>query len=89
MQITVQLSDDLTQQPDPGRTALEALVIEGYRTEALTPLQARTLLGLSRFEFEGFLKQNNVMDHAYGIDDLACDLITISKWQAARKQAAS
>lgn len=88
MQITVQLPDELMQQPDPARTALEALAIEGYRTEALTPLQARTLLGLSRFEFEGFLKKNEVMDHAYGVDDLACDLITISKWQEFRKSAA-
>lgn len=79
MQITVQLSDELMQQPDPGRAALEALVIEGYRTEALTPLQARTLLGLSRFEFDGFLNKHQVWDHAYGVDDLACDLMTISK----------
>jgi len=82
MQITVELSDEVMQQPDPGRAALEALAIEGYRTEALSTLQARTLLGLSRLEFEGFLKKNNVMDHAYGVDDLACDLRAISKRRA-------
>jgi len=79
MEITVRLPDDVIQQADPGRVALEALAIEGYRTEALTPLQARTLLGLSRFEFDGFLKKHQVWDHAYGVDDLACDLMTISK----------
>jgi predicted HTH domain antitoxin len=79
MQITVTLSDELMQQPDPGRSALEALAIEGYRSEALTAFQASKLLGLSRFEFEGFLKKHQVWDHAYGVDDLACDLMTLSK----------
>jgi predicted HTH domain antitoxin len=79
MQITVQITDELIQQPDPGRAVLEALAIEGYRTEVLSPLQARTLLGLSRFEFDGFLKKHQVWDHAYGVDDLTCDLMTISK----------
>jgi hypothetical protein len=31
MRITVQLPDDLIQHPNPGREALEALSIEGYR----------------------------------------------------------
>lgn len=75
----MRLPDDVTQQPNPGRAALEALVIEGYRSEALTPLQARTLLDLSRFEFDGFLNKHEVWDHAYGVHDLACDLTTISR----------
>ena len=78
MEITVRLPDDLTQQPDPGRAALEALAIEGYRSEVLSHFQASQLLGLSRFEFDGFLKKHEVTDHAYGVDDLACDLATIS-----------
>ena len=32
MQITVDLPEDLTQHADPGREALEALTIEGYRS---------------------------------------------------------
>jgi predicted HTH domain antitoxin len=78
MKITVQLPDDLTEQSDPGRAALEALAIEGYRSEALSHFQASQLLGLSRFEFDGFLKRHHVTDHAYGVDDLACDLASIS-----------
>lgn len=54
MIITLTLPDDIAQHPGPGREALEALIIEGYHSEALTSYQARQLLGLSRFEFEGF-----------------------------------
>ena len=79
MRIVVQLPDDLTQHADPGREALEALVIEGYRSEALTHYQAAQLLGLSRFEFEGFLKERNIFDHAYGVEDFAQDMATLSK----------
>lgn len=57
MQITVELPDDITQHPDPGREALERLAIEGYRSGALTHHQAGQLLGLSRFEFDEFLQE--------------------------------
>ncbi|MDQ2898897.1 MAG: hypothetical protein M3Y07_03745 [Acidobacteriota bacterium] len=40
MQITVELPDDIARHPDPGREALEALAIEGYRSEKLTHHQA-------------------------------------------------
>jgi hypothetical protein len=49
MQINVELPDDIARHPDAGREALEALAIEGYRSEALTHHQASQLLGLSRF----------------------------------------
>jgi predicted HTH domain antitoxin len=71
MQITVQLPDDLIEHAEPGREVLEALAIEGYRTEVLSHYQASQLLGLSRFEFDGFLKQRHVYDHAYDLEDLA------------------
>jgi hypothetical protein len=35
MEITLKLPDDLAQHADPAREALEALVIEGYRSGAL------------------------------------------------------
>ena len=73
MQITVQLPDDLVQRPDPAREALESLAIEGYRSGALSGDQASRLLGLSRFEFEGFLKERSVFDHAYSAQDLEDD----------------
>ena len=74
MQINVQLPDDIVQHSDPGREALEALVVEGYRSGALTHYQAGQLLGLTRFEFDDFLIERNIYDHAYGIEDLAEDL---------------
>jgi len=49
--------------------ALETLAIEGYRSGALTHYQASQLLGLSRFEFDGFLKDRNIYDQAYGIPE--------------------
>src|SRR5439155_15143797 len=73
MEITVHLPDDLAQHPEPGREALEALVIEGYRAGKLSHYQASQFLGLSRFEFDAFLKERNIEDHAYGVEDLQED----------------
>ena len=73
MEITVKLPDDLAQHADPGREALEALVIEGYRHGSLSPFQARQLLGISRLELENFLKERNIGELAYGVEDLNQD----------------
>ena len=45
MTITVELPNDIGHHPDSGREALEALAIQGYRTEALTLRQAAAMLG--------------------------------------------
>jgi predicted HTH domain antitoxin len=82
MQITVQLPDDLAQHPNPGRVALESLAIEGYRAGTLSHFEASQLLGLSRFEFDGFLKERRIYDHAYGLEDLAHDRETFRELQA-------
>ena len=82
MQITVELPDDIARHPDPGREALEALAIEGYRSEKLTHHQAARLLGLTRFEFDGFLKDRQVYDHAYSFEDLERDLADLDKLRA-------
>lgn len=74
MQITVELPDDIALHPEAGREALEALAIEGYRSEKLTHHQAAQLLGLTRFEFDGFLKDRKIYDHAYSVEDLDRDL---------------
>jgi len=74
MQITVQLPDDLAQHPNPGRDALEALAIEGYRSGALSAYQTRLMLGFeTRYELDGFLKDHEVWDHAYSVEDLEKD----------------
>lgn len=80
MEITVQLPNDWTQQPDPARKALEALVIAGFRSGQLSAFQACRLLGLaSRFEFEAFLKARNIVEHSYSDEDLAEDLQALQK----------
>lgn len=82
MQITVQLPDDFTQLPNPGRAALESVAIEGYRSGALSHFEASRLLGLSRFQFDGFLKERQIYDHAYGVEDLEQDLETLRQLEA-------
>jgi predicted HTH domain antitoxin len=82
MQITVELPDDIAQHADPGREALERLAIERYRSGALTNHQAGQLLGLSRFEFDDFLIDRKIYDHAYSIDDLEQDLAGLEKLRA-------
>lgn len=82
MQITVQLPDDLAQHPNPGRDALESLAIEGYRAGMLSHYQASQILGLSRFEFDAFLKERHIYDHAYDAEDLEQDRETLRQLQA-------
>ncbi|HLZ92299.1 MAG TPA: UPF0175 family protein [Candidatus Acidoferrum sp.] len=78
MEITVHLPNDLTRRPDPGREALEALAIAGYRSGKFSDHEAGTLLGFtSRFQFEAFLKSNDILDHSYGPEDLADDVRTL------------
>jgi predicted HTH domain antitoxin len=82
MRITVQLPDDLAQHPNPGRDALESLAIEGYRAGTLSHYQASQILGLSRLEFDGFLKERHIYDHAYDVEDLEQDRETLRQLQA-------
>jgi predicted HTH domain antitoxin len=58
MKITVDLPDDVAQHDHPGREALEALAIEGYRSRKLTQFQVGQLLGLSRIQTEDFLARH-------------------------------
>lgn len=74
MQITVQLPDDLAQHADPAREALEAFAIEGYRSGVLPARQTRELLGFeTRYELDGFLKERQIWEHAYTVEDLKKD----------------
>ena len=82
MEITVKLPDDVAQHPDPGREALEALVIEGYRSGALSHYQASQMLGMSRFDFDGFLKERNIYEHAYDVEDLEQDQEVLRQLQS-------
>jgi predicted HTH domain antitoxin len=82
MEITVHLPDDLAQQADPGRQALEALALDGYRCGAFTQYQAGQILGMSRLESEGLLKQRNIQENEYDVEDFEDDLRTLSALKA-------
>jgi predicted HTH domain antitoxin len=82
MEITVHLPDDLATHPNPGREALEALAIEGYRAGTLSHHQAAQVLGMDRFEFDRFLKERQILEHAYDVDDLEHDDETLRHLQA-------
>src|SRR5580692_3109571 len=78
MRITIDLAEDIARHAAPAREALEAVAIEGYRSGALSAYQARTLLGVTRFEFDGFLKDRNIWEHAYSQEDLERDRETLA-----------
>ena len=78
MQFTVELPDDLAAQMipagrDPARAALEDMAVEAYRAHRLTEHQLATLLGMDRYELDGFLKQREVWLE-YTMDDLRKEL---------------
>jgi predicted HTH domain antitoxin len=54
-------------------------VVGQHRSEKLTHHQAARLLGLTRFEFDGFLKDREIYDHAYSIEDFQRDLETMHR----------
>ncbi len=80
MQVTVDIPDDLLTRPDPAREALEAYAIAGYRSGALSSYQMRQLLGFETgYELDGFLKQHDVWEHAYSLEDLEQDRATFAR----------
>lgn len=80
MQITVQLPDDIQTHENPGREALEALVIAAFEAGMLSSYQAQVLLGFeTRYELDGFLKSHDVATGAYGIEQYEQDLRTIDE----------
>jgi hypothetical protein len=66
MRVTFDISDTLAAQwltagKDPGRAALEALAIEGYRSGQLSDVGVRRLLGFdTRLEVHAFLADHGV-----------------------------
>jgi len=70
----VKLPDELARQvipvgSDPARIAVEDMAVEAYRAGRLTEHQLATLLGMDRYELDGFLKKREVwLD--YTEDDL-------------------
>jgi hypothetical protein len=65
MRITIEIPDTIAGSlagagRDPARAVLEAIAIEGYRTERLSEAAVRRLLGFeTRDEANGFLTRRN------------------------------
>lgn len=83
MQFTVELPDELAQRivpegADPARTALENMGVEAYRAHRLTERQLAELLGMDRYQLDGFLKEREVWLE-YSMEDLQRDLETHRK----------
>jgi len=69
MHINVQLPDDIANHPNAGREALELLVASGYRSGALSHFQGSHLLGMTRFEFDAFLHQHDLIEEPLDEDE--------------------
>jgi len=77
MSITIDLPEEIkrhleSEWGDLPRRALEALVIEGYRSGSLSAGQVAEALGLSLWGTETLLKQRGV-ELEYGTEDLKQD----------------
>ena len=79
MRINVELPDNLMQMPEPRRVALIALALGAYQTGFLSHHETSTLLEMGRIELDGLLKEQQIMFGAYGIEDLAKDIATLSE----------
>jgi Uncharacterised protein family (UPF0175) len=67
---------------DPARIALEALALEGYRTERLSESELRQMLGFeTRMQVRAFLKEHGVYLN-YSVAALDRDLETIRRLRA-------
>src|SRR2546423_1537089 len=91
MTITLEIPDELASAlaacgEDLCRTALEAIALEGYRTDRLTEGNIRQLLGFETgMEVHGFLKAHGAF-LPYTIEDLEHDR-TVARQVAGRTQA--
>jgi predicted HTH domain antitoxin len=77
MEVTVQLPDRVAHQlagpsGDIPRRILEAVAIEGYRSEQLSRGQVSEMLGLNFWQTEAFLKGHGANLH-YSKEDLEQD----------------
>jgi Uncharacterised protein family (UPF0175) len=91
MEVTLNIPDELAAQiisegKDPSRTALEALALEGYRTEQISEAEIRRLLGFeTRVEVHPFLKERGEFFH-YSLENAARDRETALRVRAKRLQ---
>jgi hypothetical protein len=78
MHIAIDIPDNIPNviapDQDPARAALEAMAIEGYRSQRLSEYDVRELLGFTTpMQVDGFLKEHGVHLH-YSMVDLENDM---------------
>lgn len=84
MDVTLNIPDDMAKAvfpkgKDPARAVLEAIALEGYRSDTLTEYQIKLLLGFeTRYEVHGFLKEHRVPLN-YGIEEFEKDLAVVDE----------
>jgi predicted HTH domain antitoxin len=83
MNVAIELPEDIARQleaawHDMPRRALEAIAVEGYRSEALTREQVGRLLGLDFWQTEAFLKERQAW-LAYNENDLSTDRAAVDR----------
>jgi len=89
MQITLEIPDSIAGSlagagRDPARAALEAIAIEGYRTDRLSEYEVRQLLGFTYFEqVHRFFKEHGVNPH-YSMEDWEHDLAEARRYPQMR-----
>ncbi|MEO8989390.1 MAG: UPF0175 family protein [Acidobacteriaceae bacterium] len=94
MQVTLEIPDTFAAQltaagKDPARAALEALAVEGYRTERLTESEVRQMLGFeTRMEVHALLAEHNVCLH-YTAEHLQLDIEASDALHAQRELQAA
>jgi predicted HTH domain antitoxin len=81
--ITIELPDTIikeleTTSGEISRTILEAIALEGYRSERLSRSEVRQLLGFTWQETENFLAHHGLSYH-YNLDDLNEDRTTLDR----------
>lgn len=88
MTITFEVPEALASQLGAGtpevlsRQALEALVLQAYRTARIGGPQAAEVLGFSRIRWEQFLEDHRVLENAYTAEDLERDIATLRRLRA-------
>ena len=89
MLVTLDIPDNLAEQliaagKDPSREALEALAVEGYRTQRLTESEVKQMLGYgTRMQVHALLNEHNV-DLNYTMEHLQQDIAASDKFLAQR-----
>ena len=88
MTITLEISEALVAKLGGGspqqvsRQILEAVVLEAYREDRLEGPQAAEMLDFSRLEWNHFLKDKQISEHSYSVEDLDRDVATIQLLRA-------